>query len=658
MVGTQLYYDNSAAGGSHVATAILLQAGGVYGVLGACNDAQGGGSAFNSYGTPAGPFTSSILGNPVVLTRLGTQSNIAANGGNQPVWQEVAGPVSRVEIDIVPAVGAFANFTSDRTTGATPLVVNFQDASFTSAPGGIVSWAWDFENDGTIDSSIQNPTHVYTTCGNYDVALTVADGINPPASILEAGHVRISCIGNTEVAPAGTIAAAAGDYPGPAWGASLANFDVQATTGDNGLLGCVLVDDRWYVSGANTGGSHMLYELDRTSGSLIAAYPQPTSTNDPWGMRDLATDGRYVFGGDESRRIQVFDTATSSFLAPIDVSSVAGPGTTVRALAYFESLPGGGVEGFAFQDWEGTTSLVDMSGSYVGSFPSPVGRVSGFTSLPWGSELVYVSQNDPGATGTDVLLTVVDPATGQVLQQMQFYGDDVVGGIAGGVEIAWDLLNGSIFATAMHQAGSDTIVSYELGRMATHGITGTSCGSTPPDIVSHGGPEFGSTGFGYSLLGAQPGSLAACVIGLGGPLPGGGIPIPGMPAGCRLQVSQHAVALSAVDAGGRTTTPVSIPSTIGLLDVPLSAQYAVLSPSGLQASVMTKVSFGKIGGIVRKAATLQHGACAIQVLTAYAFCKSTTSTAAQYKTCVCNGIDGLPLCTKLQKKLYRKANGC
>jgi hypothetical protein len=41
-----------------------------------------------------------------------------------------------------------------------------------------VSWAWDFDNNGTVDSTAQNPTRTYTTPGNYTVRLTVrtADG--------------------------------------------------------------------------------------------------------------------------------------------------------------------------------------------------------------------------------------------------------------------------------------------------------------------------------------------------------------------------------------------------------------------------------------------------------------------------------------------------
>jgi hypothetical protein len=63
-----------------------------------------------------------------------------------------------------------AEFTADTTSGTAPLAVQFTDQS----TGGIETWAWDFDNDGTVDSSVQNPTPwTYTAAGDYTVSLTV-----------------------------------------------------------------------------------------------------------------------------------------------------------------------------------------------------------------------------------------------------------------------------------------------------------------------------------------------------------------------------------------------------------------------------------------------------------------------------------------------------
>ena len=42
----------------------------------------------------------------------------------------------------------------------------------------ISSWEWDFENDGTIDATIQNPLYTYEEPGSYTVSLTISDGEN------------------------------------------------------------------------------------------------------------------------------------------------------------------------------------------------------------------------------------------------------------------------------------------------------------------------------------------------------------------------------------------------------------------------------------------------------------------------------------------------
>jgi hypothetical protein len=50
-----------------------------------------------------------------------------------------------------------ARLAADVTTGLEPLTVTFADQS----SGEVSAWAWDFDSDGTIDSTAQNPTHLY-----------------------------------------------------------------------------------------------------------------------------------------------------------------------------------------------------------------------------------------------------------------------------------------------------------------------------------------------------------------------------------------------------------------------------------------------------------------------------------------------------------------
>ena len=65
-----------------------------------------------------------------------------------------------------------ADFSADPLLGLVPLAVQFTDSSV----GGINSWEWDFDNDGTIDSNEQDPSYTYTSAGTYTVVLSVGDG--------------------------------------------------------------------------------------------------------------------------------------------------------------------------------------------------------------------------------------------------------------------------------------------------------------------------------------------------------------------------------------------------------------------------------------------------------------------------------------------------
>jgi len=95
-----------------------------------------------------------------------------------------------VEVGYAPASGISANFTANVTAGPSPLAVTFTDQSFTSDPGGITGWAWDFDGDNVIDSNLQNPSHVYTACGDFNVSLTVTDASHPAATLTKTAYIK------------------------------------------------------------------------------------------------------------------------------------------------------------------------------------------------------------------------------------------------------------------------------------------------------------------------------------------------------------------------------------------------------------------------------------------------------------------------------------
>lgn len=64
-----------------------------------------------------------------------------------------------------------AQFYGNITQGEAPLTVSFTDTSINDHTG----WQWDFDNNGSIDSTSQHPIHVYPAAGTYSVKLTVSN---------------------------------------------------------------------------------------------------------------------------------------------------------------------------------------------------------------------------------------------------------------------------------------------------------------------------------------------------------------------------------------------------------------------------------------------------------------------------------------------------
>ncbi|HVR79542.1 MAG TPA: ThuA domain-containing protein [Acidimicrobiia bacterium] len=69
-----------------------------------------------------------------------------------------------------------ADISADPTNGGAPLTVQLS-ATGSSDPedGNVAGVAWDFEDDGVVDSTALEPSHTFTTPGDYTVRLTVSD---------------------------------------------------------------------------------------------------------------------------------------------------------------------------------------------------------------------------------------------------------------------------------------------------------------------------------------------------------------------------------------------------------------------------------------------------------------------------------------------------
>jgi hypothetical protein len=77
--------------------------------------------------------------------------------------------------DLIKSSNINAAFKVDDNLGAAPFTVTFHDYSTPSDSAQITSYQWDFNNDGTIESTEPSPAFLFPDKQTYSVSLTVTD---------------------------------------------------------------------------------------------------------------------------------------------------------------------------------------------------------------------------------------------------------------------------------------------------------------------------------------------------------------------------------------------------------------------------------------------------------------------------------------------------
>ena len=88
----------------------------------------------------------------------------------------------------------FYDFTSSAVSGTTPARIKFYDTSIFSS----TNYYWDFDNDGTIDSTQQNPIKTFSRAGNYTVNLTV-ENVYGSFSVLKSNYIIITDVESNNI---------------------------------------------------------------------------------------------------------------------------------------------------------------------------------------------------------------------------------------------------------------------------------------------------------------------------------------------------------------------------------------------------------------------------------------------------------------------------
>ncbi|MCB9459845.1 MAG: PKD domain-containing protein [Anaerolineaceae bacterium] len=100
------------------------------------------------------------------------------NAGTYTVRLAATGPggtttAQKTVTVLTPLEPPSASFEANPTVGEAPLSVIFTNTSV----GSELTFAWDFNGDGTVDSDASNPTFVYQTAGTYEASLRVTNPV-------------------------------------------------------------------------------------------------------------------------------------------------------------------------------------------------------------------------------------------------------------------------------------------------------------------------------------------------------------------------------------------------------------------------------------------------------------------------------------------------
>ncbi len=127
----------------------------------------------------------------------------------------------------VPSLAPVAAFTADPLSGTAPLTVQFIDQS---TGDDITSWAWDVDNDGTVDYTTQNATHTFMAAGTYTVNLTVTNNEGSDYEV-KVDYITVTSTPSIDEVFNGTVALTEGEtFTVSAYNTGGGTYTVNRTT--------------------------------------------------------------------------------------------------------------------------------------------------------------------------------------------------------------------------------------------------------------------------------------------------------------------------------------------------------------------------------------------------------------------------------------------
>jgi hypothetical protein len=360
---TQLFYANNQPSANILPTNILVNAGDFIGVLGACGTA----TMNNSYGA-TGAFNSTILGQPVVLTRFLTQFNLSTTGGNQLCSSEVAGSFGRVEVYVSPAgpgvasaipygTGCYSPSTPPTQSQCASIYENFATSAAFDLGSSAITWLPTGGGGYVMLPGITTyvtPSGTATSVAFGDdieqvVALTGAfpfnGGTTSSLAVCSNGYVSVATGNGTGFSPlAATMLAAPQtgwwnwhDYNPTIAGSGLIKFEEVAG------IAYVTWDGVWDYGGAAAANANTFqFQFDETSGAVHLVF-QTMSALGNNRLVGYSPGGASLDGGsqDISVLLPASITLRAADLSPLALNASGRPITGTSINLVTTNIPSG-----------------------------------------------------------------------------------------------------------------------------------------------------------------------------------------------------------------------------------------------------------------------------------------------------------------------------
>ncbi len=227
------------------------------------------------------------------------------------------------------------------------------------------------------------------------------------------------------------------------------SFDLQAASGDLGNAGAEFDGQYYYTT---RWASNLIHCYDQ-NGNLVKEFSIPGVS----GLRDLAWDGQYMYGGAAANTIYQMDFDTE-----VLVGTLSSP-VPVRHIAYDQ-----GADGFWVGNWDTDIVLVDRSGNTVNTIPVSshgFGSMYGSAYDGWSAGGPYLWVFDQGnGQGFPQFMHQIDLSSGTTTGFTYDVASDFasVNGIAGGLFTAEGIVSNTVSIGGVLQGTPDMFFVYEL----------------------------------------------------------------------------------------------------------------------------------------------------------------------------------------------------